>query len=59
MALKFLNLDLAGHWQVILYAIICGLAIVPFVMWIERKFPDKEMQSAISFLKEIKEFEKE
>lgn len=59
MALKFLNLGLAGHWHVILYAIICGLAVVPFVMWIERMFPDKEMQSAVNFLKEIKEFEKE
>lgn len=59
MALKFLDLDLASHLLTILYAIICGLALIPLVIWIERKFPDKEMQSAVNFLKEIKEFEKE
>lgn len=59
MGLKFLNLGLSGHLDIILYAIIAGLAVVPFVIWINQKFPDKEMESAISFLKEIRKFEKE
>jgi len=59
MGLKYLNLDLSGHLNIILYAIISGVVVVPFVIWLNKKFPDKEMQSAIDFLKEIKKFEKE
>ena len=59
MALKYLNLSLTSHLDVVLYAIIGGIVIIPFIAWIVKMFPDKEMQSAIDFLKEIKKFEKE
>jgi hypothetical protein len=59
MALKYLNLHLAGHLDIILYAVLGGIAVVPMVVWIVKMSPDKEMESAIRFLDDIKEFEKE
>jgi hypothetical protein len=59
MGLKFLHLGLASHLDIILYAIIAGIVVVPLVVWIIKLFPDKEMESAISFLDEIKKFERE
>jgi hypothetical protein len=59
MGLKFLNLELSGHLDIILYAVIAGVVVVPFVVWIIKLFPDKDMESAISFLDAIKKFERE
>jgi hypothetical protein len=59
MALKYLNLDLAGHLHIILYAVLGCIAVVPMVVWIVKMTPDKEMESAIHFLDGIKKFAKE
>ncbi len=59
MALKYLNLPLTGHLDIILYAVLGCLAVVPMVVWIVRMTPDKEMESAIRFLDDIKKFEEE
>lgn len=59
MALKYLNLPLTGHLDIILYAVLGCLAIVPVIVWIVKMTPDKEMESAIRFLDDIKKFEKE
>ena len=59
MALKYLDVNLAGHLDIILYAVLGGIAFVPMVVWIVKMTPDKEMESAIRFLDEIKEFEEE
>lgn len=59
MALKYLNLNLAGHLHIIIYAVLGGIAVVPMVVWIVKMTPDKEMESAIRFLAYLKEFEKE
>jgi hypothetical protein len=59
MALKYLNLSLTGHLDIILYAVLMGFAIVPMVVWIVKLAPDKEMESAIRFLDDIKKFEEE
>jgi hypothetical protein len=59
MALKYLNLSLTGHLNIILYVVLGGLAVVPMVVWIVKMTPDKEMESAIRFLDDIKKFEKE
>jgi hypothetical protein len=59
MALKYLNLSLTGHLDIILYVVLGGIAVVPMVVWIVKMTPDKEMESAIRFLDDIKKFEKE
>lgn len=59
MALKYLNLNLTGHFDIILYAVLGGIAVVPMIVWIVKMTPDKEMESAIRFLEDIKKFEKE
>ena len=59
MALKYLNLPLTGHLDIILYAVLGCIAVVPMVVWIVKMTPDKEMESAIRFLDDIKKFEKE
>jgi hypothetical protein len=59
MGLKFLNLDLLGHLNILLYAIITGIMVIPFAIWINKKFRDKGMDSAINFLNEIRKFEEE
>lgn len=59
MALKYLNLNLAGHIDIIVYAVLGGIAVVPMVVWIVKMTPDREMEAAIRFLNDIKEFEKE
>lgn len=59
MALKYLNLNLPAHLHIILYAVLGGMAVVPMVVWIVKMTPDKEMESAIRFLADIKEFEKD
>lgn len=59
MALKYLNLPLTGHLDIILYVVLGCIAVVPMVVWIVKMTPDKEMESAIHFLDEIKKFEKE
>ena len=59
MALKYLNLSLTGHLDIILYAVLGGIAVVPMVVWIVKMSPDKEMESAIRFLDDIKKFEKD
>lgn len=59
MGLKFLNLNLVGYWHIILYAALGSAAVVPLVVWIVKLAPDKEMESAIGFLGQIKRFEEE
>jgi hypothetical protein len=59
MALKFLNLGLSAHIHIIIYAAVGALMVAPFIVWITRLSPDKDMESAIRFLNEIQEFEKE
>ena len=59
MALKYLNLNLTGHLDIILYAALGSIAVVPMIVWIVKMTPDKGMESAIHFLDDIKKFEKE
>lgn len=59
MALKYLNFTLSEHLDIILYTVIACIAVVPMVVWIVKMTPDKEMESAIRFLDDIKKFENE
>jgi hypothetical protein len=59
MALKFMNLGLSGHIDIIVYAALGALMVAPLIVWITKLFPDREMESAIRFLKDIQEFERE
>ena len=59
MVLKFLNLELSENLNIFIHVVLGGLAVAPFIVWIIKLFPDKEMESAIQFLNEIRAFEKE
>ena len=59
MVLKFLNLELSENLNTFIHVVLGGLAVAPFIVWIIKLFPDKEMESAIQFLNEIRAFEKE
>lgn len=59
MVFKFLHIELLEHLNILLYIVLVCLIVVLFVVWIVKTFPDKKMESAIRFLDEIRQFEKE
>ncbi len=56
---SFLGLDLFELFPMWKYLILGSILIALLMVWILLKFPDKQLQKAQEFLKEIKEYEKE
>jgi hypothetical protein len=57
IGLKALGFIVSDHLDIIFYGVIGSLIVLPFVVWIIKRFPDTEMEKAIGFLKEIRKFE--
>ncbi len=53
------GIDLYEFPIFLLFQFLIGIAIIPAIIWIIKLSPDKTMDAAISFLNDIKEFEKE
>ncbi len=54
-----LGIDMYQHWNFMLPQIIGCILLAPVIIWMLKKFPDRKLEEALRFLKEIRKFEKE
>lgn len=53
-----MNYDLYSNWKFLILQLLIAFAIVPIIIWISKLSPDKNMDTEIHFLEDIKHFKK-
>jgi hypothetical protein len=54
-----LHLDMYQYPGFLLMNMAASIALVPVMIWVAKKFPDKKMEETLAFLETIKKFESE
>ena len=54
-----LNLDLYQYPTYLILNMVASVVLVPVVIWVSKKFPDRKKEEVLSFLESIRRFERE